>query len=179
MKAKKFVKKVRKLLGPARSEIAQFLGGDSSTMTHRGLLLNLQVLCEEYVVLERARRAKNPSAFAKPVVPVALMRKKGVNKVQLTGGYQVALPKGYLLFLGQNTTDRSEWTLMRRGHLVGQVSQYSDENGADFGETLHFSQTHAGSDIGSDCFDSLQGALDLLISTHEEYIASKNKRKPK
>lgn len=182
MKAKKFIKKLRKLLGPARSEIAQFLGGDSSTMKHRGLLLNLQVLCEEYVVLERARRAKLTGDLPAKDERFALtpsisdLRKKGVNKVQITGGYQVTLPKGYLLLLGQNTT---EWSLMRRGHLVGQVSQVSDKTDADFGETLHFSDTHASSDVGHDCINSLQDAVDSLISTHEEYIASKNKRKLK
>jgi hypothetical protein len=68
---------------------------------------------------------------------------------------------------------------MRRGHLIGYVSSYRDENDVDFGETLHFSETHGSSDIGHDCIDSLQEAVDSLISTHEEYIASKNKRKLK
>lgn len=161
MKVKKFVKQIRGMLVQASKDDTLQIIGNVDLMTDREVLSLVERCTTQYLAFRKQLEAE---AVEKSTVP---------NKVQdvrarelLT---QVTLPTGYKLKKYATSSPTMSWELTRRGHIIGTIWYIG--NGT-------FATKHARLGVSSgDNVSSLQAAVDVLLSQHNEYIAGKNKRR--
>lgn len=157
MKAKKFVRRVRSLL-------VNFTRPDANLPAEAKDSTMLQYL--EALLREHAKLADD-----RMVYPVCI---KGDEKAIDKQCLELRLPKGAGYHLVANVLDGGAtdmfWDLyQKKGRskpvAIGRI--WLDI--ANFGKPGAFGYNHNASDTSYDCIDTLQDAVDILISTHTEY----------
>ena len=154
MKAKKFVSRVRSLLVNFTMPDAK-LPAEAKDST---VLRYLEALLQEHAKLTAS-------------TPVS---GEDEEKAIYDQFWELRLPKGKGYSLGANVLEGADtdmfWDLYQkkgRGKpvAIGRIWV----NIANFGKPGAFGYNHHATDLVYDCTDTLQGAVDSLISTHEEH----------
>lgn len=151
MKAKKFVKQIRKILTGAKSD--------------KEVAIKVRRCVDEYTKFRRAAKDNTQDTDDNNVDAFVV----SPTKISLPANYRL------LAVVTNDDTVSFKWILDYKGREVGVItSEEVDDAGGESGQ-LYATQCF-GNEMGHDCIDTLQKAVDTLIDEHGDLLVL-NRRK--